>query len=123
MWLGKGQAAGVSCDTARSSAHDTALAGAALSHDTVVGLATHAGQGTQGRGVLRAAQQAGASGTMSAIRRWGATTRQPEAAIPPGSPATMRRWAGHDTDACARLVRWLGQLGAHAVILVFDLGF
>ena len=44
----KGQAAGVSCDTVRSRAHDTALARAALGHDTAVGPATRAGQGAQG---------------------------------------------------------------------------
>ena len=50
----KGQAGGVSCDTARSSAHDTALAHAALGHYTVVGPATrhwagHAGRRLDGR--------------------------------------------------------------------------
>ena len=84
MWLGKGQAAGVSCDTARSNAHDKALARAALSHDTAVGLVTRAGQGALGRATRRVAQRAGASGTTPAIR--------------PGSPATILRWAGHDTD-------------------------
>ena len=77
--------------------------------------------------MARAAQRAGASGTVSAIRRSGAATQQPEAAILPGSPATIRRWAGRNTAtrACsrARLVRWLGQLGARATGLVFDLVF
>ena len=99
----KGQAVGVSCDTARSSAHDTALAHTTLGHDTAVEPATRVGQGAQGRAARRAAQRAGASGTMPAIRRWGARTRQPEAAIRPSSPTTIRRWAGHDTDARARL--------------------
>ena len=99
----KGHAAGVSCDTTRSSAHDTALARAALGHDMAVGPATREGKGAQGRRARLAAQRAGASSTMPAIRRWGAMTRQPEAAIRSGSPATIRRWASHDTNACARL--------------------
>ena len=54
----KGQAAGVSCDTARSSAHDTALARAALGHDTAVGPATRHWAGHAGRRLDRRAGRA-----------------------------------------------------------------
>ena len=52
------------------------------------------------------ASACGASGGArheAATRPLGPATRQPEATIRPGSPATIRRWAGHDTDARARL--------------------
>ena len=48
-----------------------------------------------------AAGRAGARGMRLRHGRWGPATRQPEAAIRPGSPATIRRWAGHDTEARA----------------------
>ena len=50
-----------------------------------------------------AAGRTGAHGMRLRHGRWGPATRQPEAAIRPGSPATIRRWAGHDMDARARL--------------------
>ena len=86
--------------------------------------------GCRRRRVGRAGKRAGArrgARHEAATRPLGPVTRQPEAAIRPGSPAMIRHWAGHDTDTrahvWARLVRWLGQLGAHAASLVFNLGF
>ena len=99
----KGQAAGVSCDTARSSAHDTART--RPRYDRLHAAIPCYPQSKAGRGVgmARAAQRTGASSTVSVIQRWGAATRQPEAAILLGSPATIRRWAGHDTACRAPL--------------------
>ena len=55
------------------------------------------------RQARRAAGPAGARGMRLQHGRWGPATRQPDAAIRPGSSATIRRWAGHDTDARVRL--------------------
>ena len=59
------------------------------------------------------AGRAGACGMRLRHGRWGPATPQPEAAIRPGTPATIWRWAGHDTDArapgrawCAGWVNW-----------------
>ena len=65
--------------------------------------------GAQGAGHVRAGRAGkrgwarGGARHEAATRPLGPSTRQPEAAIRPGSPATIRRWAGHDKDARAHL--------------------
>ena len=64
---------GVSCDTAQGRALarcDTALARVALGHDTVIGPATRAGQGAQGRRARRAWHSA--QGRAALCLRYGA---------------------------------------------------
>ena len=73
--------------------------------------------------MARAAQRAGARGTVFAIQRWGAATRQLEATIRSGSPATILRWVGHYTTTRARPGRACAHAGHAGWVSWASLGF